>query len=1145
MSDGSKEPIPEKFLRDLLSAKLSDLVPEGSKDRLSLETNKLFGAQVETNGDDLHHYPIPDPGDENNSSRTKYPNLGHFQIEKQIGIGGMGIVFAGRDENLNRVVAIKVMKPQLAADHVAASRFIREAQAMAAIQHPNVATIYHVGRSESDNTPFLVMEFLKDGQTLKQYFACRNLMSFDQAIDTIRQIATGIKVVHDMGLVHRDIKPDNLWVSNNGQIKILDFGLARQTIDDDANLTQTGQVMGSPAYMSPEQSRSEPTDHRSDLFSLGAVFFEMLTGISPFARESVTGTLVAVSSFEPSFEAANEEVPEPLQRIIERLLNKDPRSRTQSSDELIDSLDRYKLTVSDPIISDATLSAVRVDHPMTEPPKKEVFTPALAKAPSVFAKKWMFVMIIASVALACIPAYLLLTYMNQDFAPAPEFRPKSAISPFALVRNPAELDGVKSWTVETPLHRASIDDLSFSPDKQWLATTSEDGSVRIWTADNVQLSRIFLNHNKRVRSLCWSPDSKYLAGVSDTDLFIWEIASWRLLKNYPNLGEGLSGLSWSPTGTKLLVAGRNADDEYVLTWNFDSRQQDRKIRGYAAGAWLYDGNVILHSINQKTLDIFDIQDGKKLKSLGKAVEFLVSANGKIIAMSDGKEVGFIDIETQKGFGQTVLLPANKTRSEFLSRDGNYLVTLGDQLDIWQVSNGQKVWSDPKIKSGWLERHKSHVFKAIDGINNQEIYCWLPGTFFSKPDNLIRINLEEKAQSGAVLAYSWANFASNINWPTTTSNWSRDGKILPVNFKTMNSIWLVETSSAYRSSYLKSQGGDANSAVWSNDNESFYFAVSASSAQSDGINQVSKNENDEFAVQQKILRDLGKYRDASSTGNRLLFAKGNQLSIYDLNNERLLNQFTITDEDGFSRDGLSKLSPDGTKVATTTNHGKPTKHDVYIWDAELGKQTFTINGVNGSVQMVQWSHDGKYLATLASSGEVRIWDGNDGSVLNLEPETNEADGYTGISWRPGTHDLYLRSESGAMRDWRLGTDDGPGKPRIDGLLRNVSRDSGSWSIKWSPDGNTYAIETDLGTVQVHDTIIGELNATIIGAPPNKLFVVLPTGHYIGSIPNRQENNQELLYVIETAKGEQKLLTYKEMQRDYEWTNDPLKISLVNL
>ncbi|MCA9057294.1 MAG: serine/threonine protein kinase, partial [Planctomycetaceae bacterium] len=267
--------------------------------------------------------------------------LGPYEVKSVIGRGGMGIVFRARDPRLNRVVAIKVLAPELAAQPTARQRFLREAQAAAAISHPHVVTIHavedHAGEAKPA-LPFLVMECIV-GQTLQQKLDRQGSLRVTEIVRISHQIAEGLAAAHRRGLIHRDIKPANILLENGiERVRITDFGLARAV--DDATITRTGEVSGTPQYMSPEQAGGERVDHRSDLFSLGCVMYAMCTGRSPFRATSLAAAIkrVCQDDARPIAEI-NPEIPAWLVQFIDALLQKDPQQRPQSTSDVAEMLE--------------------------------------------------------------------------------------------------------------------------------------------------------------------------------------------------------------------------------------------------------------------------------------------------------------------------------------------------------------------------------------------------------------------------------------------------------------------------------------------------------------------------------------------------------------------------------------------------------------------------------------------------------------------------------------------------------------------------------------------------------------------------------------------------------------------------------------
>jgi serine/threonine protein kinase/regulation of enolase protein 1 (concanavalin A-like superfamily) len=259
--------------------------------------------------------------------------LGQYRVVRLLGQGGMGLVFLAEDTLLPRPVALKVIRPDIAGAEGIAQRFMREARATAAIKHDHIVTIYQVG--EQNNLPFLAMEYLT-GISLDEWLERGHIPSVELVLRLGREVASGLSAAHRHGLVHRDIKPANIWLeAPSGRVKILDFGMAR-SLREDVELTHSGTVMGTPAYMAPEQARGEPIGAAADLFSLGCVMYRLCTGRLPFAGESVMAVLTALSTESPPRPAAwRPELPQGLDDLVMRLLAKQPEDRPQSAEVVV------------------------------------------------------------------------------------------------------------------------------------------------------------------------------------------------------------------------------------------------------------------------------------------------------------------------------------------------------------------------------------------------------------------------------------------------------------------------------------------------------------------------------------------------------------------------------------------------------------------------------------------------------------------------------------------------------------------------------------------------------------------------------------------------------------------------------------------
>ena len=268
--------------------------------------------------------------------------ISHYKILSEIGSGGMGIVYKAEDTNLKRHVALKFLPPELTRDTEARGRFIHEAQSASALDHPNVCTVYEIGKTD-DGQMFIAMGYY-EGETLKQKIE-KQSFQFDEAIEIIKQIGKGLSKAHEKGIVHRDIKPANIIISKDGNVKIVDFGLAK--LSGMTKLTKASSTLGTIAYMSPEQTRGDEVDHRTDIWSLGVLFYEMLSGLLPFRGDYEQAVMYSILNEEPEpLSNYKKEMSFGFQNIINKALSKDLETRYQGVDELITELENLKQQMS-------------------------------------------------------------------------------------------------------------------------------------------------------------------------------------------------------------------------------------------------------------------------------------------------------------------------------------------------------------------------------------------------------------------------------------------------------------------------------------------------------------------------------------------------------------------------------------------------------------------------------------------------------------------------------------------------------------------------------------------------------------------------------------------------------------------------------
>jgi eukaryotic-like serine/threonine-protein kinase len=423
--------------------------------------------------------------------------LGPYEIVAPLGAGGMGEVYRARDTRLGRDVAIKVLPEAFARDAERMARFRREAQVLASLNHSNIAAIY--GFEESGATHALVME-LVEGPTLAETIKA-GAIALDEALPIAKQICEGLEYAHERGIVHRDLKPSNIKLANNDAVKLLDFGLAKALESDAASAdisssptisrmaTQAGIILGTAAYMSPEQAKGKAVDRRTDIWAFGCVLYEMLTGKMAFSGETVTDTLAAVIRAEPEWSALAASMPQAVRNLLQRCLKKDPRQRLQSIGDARIAIEETlsgaaKQSESSPALSGMN-SALQIPAPATGRRgnrERVAWTAAagLAIVATVFATAY-FLRAPRSANSAPIELSLGIPPNQQlvtDNGPGVIFSPDGKRIAYVVHtdHNHIYMRNLNS-SESTPLQGALGSTPFFSPDGQWIAFYSSDGKL--------------------------------------------------------------------------------------------------------------------------------------------------------------------------------------------------------------------------------------------------------------------------------------------------------------------------------------------------------------------------------------------------------------------------------------------------------------------------------------------------------------------------------------------------------------------------------------------------------------------------------------------------------------------------------------------
>gem|GEM_PF-3791641 len=315
-----------------LRAELSTLLDAspGAAEYISRLRRELLGSGVEGM---LHEVPradeLPDPW----IGRM----VSHYEISERIGGGGMGVIYRARDIRLGRTVALKFIAPEIRRDPEAQRRFLHEARAASALDHPNICTIHEVAETD-DGRPYIVMAAY-DGETLRERLR-RGPMPEREALDFGEQIAGALAAAHQRGIVHRDVKPDNVFVTRDGVVKLLDFGLARTA---DSRMSGPDAVEGTVAYMSPEQATGQRADQRSDIWALGVILYEMLAGVRPFAADDPRVVIELILTRDPDLRLTRPDLAPGITDLVHRMLAKRPARRSAHAQEVLEALERCRL----------------------------------------------------------------------------------------------------------------------------------------------------------------------------------------------------------------------------------------------------------------------------------------------------------------------------------------------------------------------------------------------------------------------------------------------------------------------------------------------------------------------------------------------------------------------------------------------------------------------------------------------------------------------------------------------------------------------------------------------------------------------------------------------------------------------------------
>jgi WD40 repeat protein len=1015
------------------------------------------------------------------TSSATLPNVPGFQILDVLGRGGMGVVYRAREQGLQRLVALKMVRAGADASPEDLLRFRIEGETVARLQHPHIVQIFEVGTHQGQ--PYIALEYVEGG-SLRQRVE-RERLPLRHAVELVEQLARGIYYAHQQGVVHRDLKPGNILLTASGQPKISDFGLAK-FLGEDRDLTRTGAIIGTPSYMAPEQATGQANriGPASDIYALGAILYELLVGKPPFADAPPAEAVARLMTEDPpTLARLRGDWPRDLITICDRCLEREPGKRYATAEALADDLRRFlhgEPVQARPIGGFERLWKWARRRPAVAGLWAGVVAVTLLGGAGII-WQWQDALTARDqarrhasdadearddarrseehawdaqkeTARALEQVETQLYFSNIAQARLQFFSGNAGAADLLLDQCPVPRRGwewrylraqLHSDLLTIHAHTGGLTGLQYSPDGRLLASCQRE--VKVWDAETGRLVRTLGPNTSPVQCVAFSvPDGKYLAaGYQDGSARIWELATWALVQTIPPPGPRAtpSALIFLPGTHHLALAGQ---DRTIRFWDAvtgkEARPSLRLGDAVIDMAVAADGSRFA-SCGLDGTRIWDAATGKQIRHfLYQGYGVSLSPDGTLVVINHGQVAKVWNVATGQEL-HTFGGHASTIHRAVFSPDGWTVATTGadGRIFLWNSRIGESKGSriGHRGQASACCFHPSGRILACGEQNSGDLKLWdltraqayTPASHFDERmdpliADIVAIGFHADDSGVVVLRNS-----GQLQMRDAVTGLLRNERMLPVARGTWRVGGIASVSAGGKYLALVDDIPSPRVRVWelSTGRETFHRTTSASGA-----------------TRLSLSRD----------GRRLAIAEGNeqherQVQVHEVPSGTSLGKMALGKSPSDSRLAAPALSPDGRWLAAEAT--EESKRRLKVWNVETATERWSAN-LGTAVADVSYSDDGAYLAAAAQNGQIFVWDAATGKPLHPQP----LPGIPGVRKLAISPDNRLLAAHSGSRLRLLDLRSGQEVLNFDSIFRHFSSDDlfVPW-LAWSRDGQRLA------------------------------------------------------------------------------------------